>query len=125
MALKTNILVIAAIMCGLSVILGAFGAHALKKTLNSEMLDAFQTGVKYQMFHGLALFLIGILQIVKPELPLAASAYCFIIGSILFSGSIYLLTTKLISGIGLLTPIGGLFLISGWALLTYRLVTHS
>ena len=103
------------------VILGAFAAHGLKGTLTQDQLNSFQTGVRYQFYHGLAILLLGVL----PKGSLSGkwfriSAWSFIIGIILFSGSIYLLSTKPVHGLqaisflGPVTPIGGLLFILGW-----------
>jgi uncharacterized membrane protein YgdD (TMEM256/DUF423 family) len=104
-----------------AIILGAFGAHALKKILSIDQLAAFETGVKYQMYHALFLLFLGTNQGLtdkakKPILILTT------IGVILFSGSIYLLTTMDITeinfkAIGFITPIGGLLLILAWGIL--------
>jgi uncharacterized membrane protein YgdD (TMEM256/DUF423 family) len=104
----------------LAIILGAFGAHALKKILTIEQLNIFETGVKYQMYHALFLLLVCNLQMQEKTLKTIYKLTVF--GIILFSGSIYLLATKTISGIdfkfiGILTPIGGLLLIGAWAIL--------
>ena len=108
----------------LSVILGAFGAHALKAVLTPELLNSFETGVRYQLYHGLALLFAGLYA--KPGVK--AVTTCWISGVILFSGSIYLLvalkgTLQIgLGGLGLLTPIGGVLLIAGWASLLYALL---
>ena len=81
-------LVFASLLGALAVVFGAFGAHALKKTLNVEQLKSFETGVKYQMYHALALLIIGF----NFSFEVASEkymVYCFIIGTILFSFSIY------------------------------------
>lgn len=105
----------------LSVVFGAFGAHALKKILTPEVLQSFETGVKYQMYHALALLLVGFYFsfTVKTETYMGLA---FILGTLLFSFSIYLLALNSIWGhsmrfIGPVTPLGGLLLIIGWGLL--------
>lgn len=105
----------------LSVIFGAFGAHALKKILKPEVLQSFETGVKYQMYHSLALLLVGFYFsfTIKTETYMGIA---FIVGTLLFSFSIYLLALNSIWGysmrfIGPVTPLGGLLLIVGWGLL--------
>ena len=110
-----------AILGILAVILGAFGAHALKKMLDLQQLNTFETGVRYQMYHALFLLFLGLV----PGLTEGKKKviYCFILfGVILFSGSIYLLATNSLTAfdfnvIGFVTPIGGLLLIIGWVLL--------
>ncbi len=107
----------------LSVILGAFGAHALKAILTVDLLSSFETGVKYQMYHGLALLAIGIAYAYKPQKLLRIVSILFILGIILFSGSIYLLVALKsngqigLGGFGILTPIGGVLFIIGWLLM--------
>ncbi|WP_298391824.1 DUF423 domain-containing protein [Flavobacterium sp.] len=107
-----------------AIVLGAFGAHALKKVLTVDQLDTFETGVKYQMYHALFLLFLGLnahlsLKTKKSILVLT------ILGIIMFSGSIYLLATDSLNAfnfkvIGFVTPIGGLLLILAWALFTFQ-----
>jgi uncharacterized membrane protein YgdD (TMEM256/DUF423 family) len=107
----------------ISVILGAFGAHALKKKISAEMLAVYQTGVQYQIAHGLALLGLGIISngIVKSQLVYTAGWFLFA-GIILFSGSLYVLSTTGIKKLGAITPIGGLAFIVGWLLLIVAIV---
>ena len=120
-------LLFASTLGGLAVILGAFGAHALKKILSEEQLKSFETGVKYQMYHALVLLLIGF----NFELKTTSEkymVYSFIIGIVLFSFSIYGLVissakNKKMRFLGPITPLGGLFLIGGWCLLFYSVLT--
>jgi uncharacterized membrane protein YgdD (TMEM256/DUF423 family) len=109
------------IMGGLAVVLGAFGAHALKTKLNSGDLQIFETGVRYQMYHALSLLAIGMLIEKFPfQSALPFAGYCFIAGTILFSGSLYLLASRVALGIenwrwlGPITPLGGMLLLGGW-----------
>ena len=107
-----------------AVILGAFGAHALKKVLTLEELASFETGVKYQMYHALFLLFIGLTNHLTAKTKRRISALT-IVGIMLFSGSIYLLSTMSISeinfkGIGFVTPIGGAFLIVSWGILAFQ-----
>ncbi len=109
----------------IAIILGAFGAHALKKVLSLESLSTFETGVKYQMYHALFLILIGTLK----ELSEKAKKTIYnlvVLGVLFFSGSIYLLATKNLTSIdfkqlGIITPIGGLLLIGAWGVLFYAI----
>lgn len=110
----------AAVFGMLSVIFGAFGAHALKKILSDEQLKSFETGVKYQMYHALVLLVIG-LTFNKVS---AGLYWCFTIGIILFSFSIYGLVissakNKKLRFLGPITPLGGLLLIIGWGFLLF------
>ena len=107
----------------IAVILGAFGAHALKNLLIPERLATFETGVRYQFYHALALVFIGVWQQTAGatlRTALGRAGILFSIGILLFSGSIYVLATRELHGfsgvwLGALTPVGGLFFIAGWA----------
>lgn len=113
----------AIVLGALAVILGAFGAHTLKQFLTEESLSTFETGIRYQFYHVFALLVTAILYERMPSRWLRYSGNSFIIGIILFSGSLYLLTamkatdTVGLKGIGILTPIGGVFFIIGWLFL--------
>ncbi|MEI6891759.1 MAG: DUF423 domain-containing protein [Pontiella sp.] len=111
-----------AISGALSVLLGAFGAHGLQHTLSEKMLKVFQTGVQYQFYHTFALLAVGLLALKFPSGLLTASGWSFCIGILLFSGSLYALSTIGISKLGIITPIGGLFFIVGWALLAGSII---
>jgi len=116
--MQKTVIITGAILGGLGVILGAFGAHALKETLTaSGRLDTYETAVKYQMYHSLALVLLGIIMSQFEHKMLNYSAYAFIVGMVIFSGSLYILCATGITKLGAITPIGGLFLIAGWVLL--------
>ena len=122
--MNTIALISGAIFGLTAVVFGAFGAHLLKKKLTTEQLHSFETGVKYQMYHAIVLLVVG------SHLQDKASinnyiVYAFIIGVTLFSFSIYGLVissarNKKIKILGPITPLGGLFLIIGWALLIYK-----
>lgn len=108
----------------LSIILGAFGAHALQDVVtNEKLLHGFQTGVQYQVYHALALLAVGILFEKRPHKFLRWSGNFFIGGIILFSGSLYLITAlngkaeEAVKIIGPITPVGGLLFILGWLFL--------
>lgn len=107
---------IIACLLGLSaVILGAFGAHALKESLTSDQLLSFETAVRYQMFHAIILLFVNIYDGFSIKQKNSIS-YLFILGILLFSGSIYIiqLTSIIAKSIWFVTPLGGLFLIIGW-----------
>ena len=111
----------AAIFGMIAIILGAFGAHALKKVLSIEELATFETGVKYQMYHALFLLFIGLATELSQKAK-KAIYYLVVFGVLFFSGSIYLLATNTLTSfdfkvIGFVTPIGGLLLISAWGVL--------
>ena len=103
-----------------AVILGAFGAHALKLVLSKEMLDIYHTGVEYQFYHALALLITALLYQQNPQPKLKRAGLFFSIGILLFSGSLYLLSLKEFLAFlplkifGPVTPIGGIFFILGW-----------
>ena len=103
----------------LAVALGAFGAHALKARLSAEMLAVWRTGVEYHFYHALALLLLGIIARQTPSPLLNASGYCFALGVLLFSGSLYALALSEVRILGAVTPLGGLLFLAGWALLGY------
>ena len=114
-----KIIAAAAILGFVAIILGAFGAHALKKVLDVEQLVSFETGVRYQMYHALFLLFLGTTKLVSDK---STIYYLVISGVLFFSGSIYLLATRNITNvdfsvIGFITPIGGLLMIIAWALL--------
>ena len=97
---------------------GAFGAHALKQKLSTDLLNAFEVGVRYQMYHALALIALGILysNVNYQNSMISASGWSFIVGTIIFSGSLYILALSGVRIWGAITPIGGVFLLVGWLL---------
>lgn len=112
----------ASFLGAVSVILGAFAAHKLKDILSADLLQTFETGVKYQMYHALALLAAGILYKDFSARQIVWSGWCFIAGTVLFSGSLYLLCFLKQQGlaykwVGPITPLGGLCFIAGWLLL--------
>ena len=112
----------------LAVVFGAFGAHALKKTLNEQQLKSFETGVKYQMYHAILLLVLGFNLNLETALE-RYMIYCLIIGVFLFSFSIYGLSISAAKGKKLrflapITPLGGLLLAIGWGLLFYSFIQN-
>ncbi len=102
----------------LGVALGAFGAHGLKSKVAPELLTTWNTGVHYHLVHALALILVGILCHLLPGVPLIRTAGWFIIaGTLLFSGSLYVLVLSNVRAFGMITPLGGLAFLTGWFLL--------
>lgn len=101
----------------LSVCLGAFAAHGLKHQISPEALTIWQTGVQYQIYHALALLAVGLLSHTQASKTLKLSGLAFILGSFLFSGSLYALALGAPKGLGLITPLGGLSFLVGWAAL--------
>ncbi|MCP9200114.1 DUF423 domain-containing protein [Gramella sp. GC03-9] len=124
--MKETVLIFGGLFGTLAIVLGAFGAHALRRSFNDDQLRSYEVGVRYQIYHSIMLIISGI---VFPfiEIGEIITAWCFIIGTMLFSFSIYGLTFsdsrgKKIKILGPVTPIGGLFLIAGWILFTYNIV---
>ena len=117
-----KILTTAGISGALAVMLGAFGAHALKKILSPESLMAFETGVRYQFLHVFAMIAVALLYPSYPSRYLNWSYRFFAIGTVLFSGSLYLLTTMGWTILGPVTPLGGLSFILGWSTLVLAVI---
>lgn len=112
-----RLLITAAVSGGLSVALGAFGAHTLKQYLDPQLLTTFETGVRYQFYHVFAIALAGILYQSYPDRKIILAGNLFLLGTCLFSGSLYLLSISGIRWLGVITPLGGLAFIAGWVLL--------
>jgi uncharacterized membrane protein YgdD (TMEM256/DUF423 family) len=113
-----GVLITAGIMGAISVGIGAFGAHGLQDTLTANgRMETFETAVKYQFYHTLALLLLGILMLNIEQHYLSYAAYAFIGGTVVFSGSLYTLSLTNITWLGAITPIGGLGFILGWVFL--------
>lgn len=115
--MDTFFLKLAAASGFLSVALGAFGAHGLKKILSEKSLAVFHTGVEYQFYHSLALLLVGILVSRAEPGWIKVSGYAFTAGIVLFSGSLYALALTGIGVLGAITPLGGVSFLVGWAAL--------
>jgi uncharacterized membrane protein YgdD (TMEM256/DUF423 family) len=122
----------ASLLGALAVVLGAFGAHALRGRITTEDLGVFETGVRYQFYHVFALLAVALLSERFPGKTLQWAGRCFIAGVLLFSGSLYSLTFLRANGglgswkaVGAITPLGGLLLISGWLLLLIAVTRKS
>jgi len=112
-----NFLLLGAVFGFLGVGLGAFGAHGLRGRLTPEMLGVFETGVRYHMYHALALVLVAA---IMPRLGgwlVTTAGWCFAAGIVVFSGSLYALALSGVTILGAITPIGGLAFLAGWACL--------
>ena len=96
---------------------GAFGAHGLKTRLTPDLLTVFETAARYQMFHALALLAVAWAFTRWPGRAVVASGWCFVAGTALFSGSLYLLALTGLRGFGAITPFGGVLFLAGWLLL--------
>ena len=102
----------------LAVAFGAFGAHALKNRLDDYAMGVFQTAVQYHFYHSLALLAVGVIALSQPQAALLrSSGWLFVLGIVVFSGSLYLLSFTGLRWLGAITPLGGLAFIAGWACL--------
>ena len=127
--LNRNIVVTASVLAAVTIAIGAFGAHGLKDMVTGQSLATFETGVRYQMYHVLALLIIGF----SEKISLVAKKWVFrffCFGMLFFSGSIYLLALQeqlpfAVSFLGPITPIGGLLFILGWGRLAHGLLTFN
>lgn len=99
--------------------LGAFAAHALKARMDASLLATFEVGVRYQMYHALALLAVAWACTRWPSAVVTASGWLFILGTVLFSGSLYLLSLTGARWLGAVTPLGGAALLAGWACLAW------
>lgn len=104
----------------LAVALGAFGAHGLKERLTPEMFNIFEVGVRYHMYHALALLAVAWASTRWPGGSVTAAGWLFLAGTIIFSGSLYLLSLTGLRWLGAITPVGGLAFLLGWLLLAWR-----
>ncbi len=109
-------LLIGSILAGLSVAGGAFASHALKDKLSDRALEIFETGIKYQMYHALALILVALFlsRLETVPMTLSSAGYAFIVGILIFSGSLYALSLTGIKWLGAIAPIGGAAFLIGW-----------
>lgn len=120
---QKNILLAGIVMAGLAVILGAFGAHGLKKIVTPEQLDVFKTGVQYQFYHAIGMIIVGLIAQHLEHILIKRAAWMFFAGIIVFSGSLYIMTlfyalnTEGVRWIGAITPVGGVLFITGWVML--------
>ena len=102
----------------LAVAFGAFGAHALKSRLTEHTLGVYQTAVQYHFYHSLALLAVGVIALSYPQTALLrSSGWLFVVGIVIFSGSLYLLSLSGLRWLGAITPLGGLAFIAGWGCL--------
>ena len=121
-----RVLILGCILAMLSVVLGAFGAHGLKSRVAPDQILIFETGVRYQFYHGLAILSVGMIMLHHPRAYFSRIVWLFGLGILFFSGSLYILATREITGlngnfVGPLTPIGGLLFILGWLALIMRI----
>lgn len=113
-------LLLGSLFGGLAVALGAFGAHAMSGRFSASLLGTFETAVRYQFYHALALVLVAVLLVSRPQLAAATWAgWFFVAGIVIFSGSLYVLVFGGLRWMGAITPIGGVAFITGWLLLAW------
>jgi uncharacterized membrane protein YgdD (TMEM256/DUF423 family) len=115
-------LLVGAVAAFLAVTLGAFGAHGLRGRLSPDMLAVFETGVRYHMYHALALILVALVMGRMSGWLIQTAGWCFVAGIVLFSGSLYALALSGVTILGAVTPIGGLAFLIGWACLAFAAI---
>lgn len=124
-----KIMVTGCVLMAVTIGIGAFAAHGLEKLVSSDAIASFETGVRYQMYHSLALLILAIVAVDRPKLA-RSTFIIFLFAMLLFSGSIYILALKELIGdgvsvLGPVTPIGGLLFIFGWLRLAVGLLTKN
>ncbi|HJZ74690.1 MAG TPA: DUF423 domain-containing protein [Vicinamibacterales bacterium] len=115
-------LLIGAVAAFLAVAFGAFGTHGLRARLSPEMMTAFESAVRYHMYHALALLIVGLILGRMDGWLIRTAGWCFVAGIALFSGSLYALALSGVTTLGAMTPIGGLAFLAGWACLAFAAV---
>ena len=115
-------MLVGALLAFLAVGLGAFGAHALRSRLSPDMQAVFETGVRYHMYHALALILVALVMGRMSGWLIQTAGWCFVAGIVLFSGSLYALALSGVTILGAVTPIGGLAFLVGWACLAFAAI---
>ena len=113
-------IIIASLFAALAILFGAFGSHALKERLSSQSLEVYDIATRYLMFHALGIFLIALLGFQLPKESLEMPVIMMIVGTSIFSGTLYLIAMLDFKKLGMVTPIGGLLLIVSWLLLAYN-----
>jgi len=117
--MERTFFVLGSLLAFLAVGLGAFGAHSLQGTFAPGMADVYETGVKYQFYHSLAMFAVAFALTQWPRSSAAIAGWLFLAGIILFSGSLYLLSITGTRTLGIITPFGGLAFLAGWLVLAW------
>lgn len=112
-------LMVGAVFGALSVAAGAFGAHGLKERIAPDLLEVFETGTRYQMYHALALLAVGLVLVRFQHPGVTLAGWLFVVGVVIFSGSLYVLAITGVRWLGAITPVGGLALILGWLSLAW------
>jgi uncharacterized membrane protein YgdD (TMEM256/DUF423 family) len=116
---KSPFITLGALFAFLAVMLGAFGAHALRDTLSEHYLSVYQTATDYQMWHAIGLIIIGILYERKPSKSLLTSGWLMLAGIVIFPGSLFVFSLTGIKILGAITPLGGILFLIAWLLLAY------
>lgn len=119
--LWTQYIMAGSVSGALAILFGAFGAHALKSRINPSYLDVFETAVRYQVYHALALIGVGLIATRIDASLLKITGTLFILGTLMFSGSLYALVLSGVSHFGMITPIGGICLFGGWVSLFWTM----
>lgn len=117
--MERTFLMLGALSGAISVAAGAFGAHALTSRVEPRLLEVFETGARYQMYHALALLVVAWAASRWPGSLTTASGWLFVAGTVIFSGSLYAMTFTGIRALGAITPIGGVCFIAGWLCLAF------
>jgi uncharacterized membrane protein YgdD (TMEM256/DUF423 family) len=115
--MNRTFLMIGALSAAVSVAAGAFGAHALREKVEPRLLEVFQTGAQYQMYHALALLIVGVVAARAPSSLTTSAGWLFVAGTLFFSGSLYAMTFTGVRALGAVTPIGGVCFLAGWVCL--------
>jgi uncharacterized membrane protein YgdD (TMEM256/DUF423 family) len=124
--MTASFLQLAAACSGFSAVaLGAFGAHGLRGRLEPYLMDVYQTGVQYQFYHTLALLVLALMVRHTAHRILSLAGSCFVLGIVLFSGSLYVLALTGIHWLGAVTPLGGVAFLAGWGLLGWHAIMLS
>ena len=119
--MSRNFALVGAVFAALSVAAGAFGAHSLKAIIPAEMLTVFETAARYQMYHALALLIVGGMASHVSERAIRIAGWCFVAGIVLFSGSLYVVALTGTRWAGAITPLGGAAFLAGWIALAWNL----
>ena len=119
-----TLLLVGATAAFIGVAFGAFGAHGLRGRLSPQMLTAFETGVRYQMYHALAILVTAVAIGFADDRLLRVGGWLFAVGIVLFSGSLYTLALTGVTTLGMITPLGGLAFLAGWALMIVAALRH-
>jgi uncharacterized membrane protein YgdD (TMEM256/DUF423 family) len=113
-------LILSTLILALAVFIGAFGAHGLKNIVTADKLVTFETGVRYQFYHGFALLMVALTQQQLPMIKLQGSFYCFLIGILLFSFNCYFYVLSDLKVFAMIVPVGGLLFMMGWLIFFWK-----